>query len=489
MSPPVISRGPATRARWDEVGTKLGHGRVCVAGLTVRWSDRAMRPVRLRGPERPVSRGDLRRRGLNVKVEGASVCKPISSPPMPITFNGSPFNARDFSGTLMRKAVEAAQEAMLDRFHGLASSMIDPATGRHSLTFACKAEQGIKILTTGSQAFALLLERRLTGDESTESIRVTDKNPELVYLAHAWEDKAVARPIAEYLFSQGIETWFDQWEMRTGDSLRQKMDQGLGDCTHFVVLLTKASLERPWVKAEIDAGFGKRIDRTAGFMPLRYDLSVSALPPLMRFIVAPEIDPNIPSTMRALVSDILDVSLKPSLGQKPRYVQTADAHPHHSRGAVAVAEVIVRTSKAAGYLDPQLDLGKIAELTGMPEGDVEIGTYDLVKAGLLEQSKRFGSTRVWPLGPLFVSFDERVMGWSPARDAQSLAAAMVNGGNEQWSTDELQKMMNWPDRRMNAALHAIEASKLALTRKYLGTQLVIGGLMITVETKRAARDA
>src|SRR3546814_13021956 len=81
-----------------------------------------------------------------------------------------------------------------------------------------------------------------------------------VYLAHASEDKALARPLAEGLMARGIDVWYDNWEIGFGDSLRRKMEEGLGDCTHFVVLLTATSIGKAWVNEEIDAGLMKAVE-------------------------------------------------------------------------------------------------------------------------------------------------------------------------------------------------------------------------------------
>ena len=54
-----------------------------------------------------------------------------------------------------------------------------------------------------------------------------------VYLAHASEDHELAKQLAERMMAERIEVWFDEWEIRPGDSLRRKMEQGSSDCTHF----------------------------------------------------------------------------------------------------------------------------------------------------------------------------------------------------------------------------------------------------------------
>ena len=69
--------------------------------------------------------------------------------------------------------------------------------------------------------------------------------------------------------AKGIEVWFDEWEIRAGDSLRRKMEEGLANCTHFVVLLTPNSLHKPWVETEIDAGFIRAVGGESRFIGIR----------------------------------------------------------------------------------------------------------------------------------------------------------------------------------------------------------------------------
>jgi hypothetical protein len=68
------------------------------------------------------------------------------------------------------------------------------------------------------------------------------KNAPYAFICHASEDKSVAERMATDLRAAGIEAFFDKWEMRSGDSLRQKIDEGLGRCTHFIALLSRPYL-------------------------------------------------------------------------------------------------------------------------------------------------------------------------------------------------------------------------------------------------------
>lgn len=60
-----------------------------------------------------------------------------------------------------------------------------------------------------------------------------------VFISHASEDKAeIARPLAESLARAGLRVWLDEFELQLGDSLREKIDQGLSLSRFGVVVLS-----------------------------------------------------------------------------------------------------------------------------------------------------------------------------------------------------------------------------------------------------------
>ena len=54
-----------------------------------------------------------------------------------------------------------------------------------------------------------------------------DSFPFDVFLSHSAKDKAVVRPLAERLKKDGLRVWFDEWEIRPGDSIPAKIEEGL----------------------------------------------------------------------------------------------------------------------------------------------------------------------------------------------------------------------------------------------------------------------
>jgi TIR domain len=58
-----------------------------------------------------------------------------------------------------------------------------------------------------------------------------------------------------------MRTFLDERDIQIGDSIPESIRTSIRECTEFLVLLTKNSINRPWVLIEISAawGHGKRI--------------------------------------------------------------------------------------------------------------------------------------------------------------------------------------------------------------------------------------
>jgi hypothetical protein len=294
-----------------------------------------------------------------------------------------------FFENLKNEAIEAGMKQLEERVHAAAASIVDPETGKHADVFVRRRGPTQLVLRTrGSPAFARELEKRLgvdTGSIETTSVHAAPDVPR-VYLAHASEDhETLAKPLAHALMAQGIDVWFDEWEIRAGDSLRRKMEEGLANCTHFVVLLTPNSLHKPWVETEIDAGFIRAVGGESRFIGIRAAVSVNDLSPFLRTLRCPELRLDQQAEVDALIADIHGVSRKPERGAPPRYVKTVpEGLKGWSASAVAVAEYLVRNSACGAEMDPQTNVAIVCAATGLPQEDVELGVLDLSEAGLVK---------------------------------------------------------------------------------------------------------
>jgi hypothetical protein len=107
-----------------------------------------------------------------------------------------------------------------------------------------------------------------------------------VFISHASEDKAeVARPLAAALQSAGLRVWIDEAQIKIGDSLRQKLDEGLAQSRFGVVILSPSFFAKQWPKREL----GALSSRPDAILPVWHRLTapeVASYSPLLTDIFA-----------------------------------------------------------------------------------------------------------------------------------------------------------------------------------------------------------
>lgn len=72
-----------------------------------------------------------------------------------------------------------------------------------------------------------------------------------VFISHSSNDKKFIRLLKSCLNENDIDTWFDEDELMLGDSLLKKLEEALNESSHFVIILSKASVNSDWVKFEL----------------------------------------------------------------------------------------------------------------------------------------------------------------------------------------------------------------------------------------------
>ena len=74
-----------------------------------------------------------------------------------------------------------------------------------------------------------------------------------VFISHASEDKEeIVRPLANALVAEGLDVWYDEFTLQIGDSLRQKIDQGLAKSKVGLVVFSEAFFGKGWANYELD---------------------------------------------------------------------------------------------------------------------------------------------------------------------------------------------------------------------------------------------
>jgi TIR domain len=368
--------------------------------------------------------------------------------------NGRPFNPQSFQEQLMKGAMESLGEHL----HSRISSIRDPDTGEFpTVLVTATGMADISAQVEGSPALLAIVKQRLNNQaavpfQELEKPVDVPKTP-VVFLSYAWEDSDLAGRIARSLQANGIDTWWAGWSMKAGDSLPQKINEGLAGCTHFVVLLTPASMQKPWVKQEMDAGLVRKIADQCVFIALRNGVPARELPPLLAAHLSPEIaDPEVDLTQ--LINDIHGINRKPPLGKPPVAVIQHPAQARHSAAATAVARVFVEQTKHGLWADPQLTAGDLSRATGLTGDDIADALHELWT--LVEDHHG----RILPKAELFAQFDSLFKDWDPSEDALRLATDIVNDAEFPADPAMVATHYGWPPRRLNPAIAYLESRKL-----------------------------
>lgn len=94
-----------------------------------------------------------------------------------------------------------------------------------------------------------------------------------VFICHASEDKElVARPLANELAGYGHRVWLDEAEMRVGDRLRAKIDEGLANSRFGVAILSESFFQKEWTKAELEGLLSRERDGNKILLPVWHEI-------------------------------------------------------------------------------------------------------------------------------------------------------------------------------------------------------------------------
>jgi len=325
-------------------------------------------------------------------------------------------------------------------------SIRDPDTGEFpTVVVRGRDLDNLQLSVEGSEKLIAMVKERLGLDDDDTPSEAPDQQTPHVFLSYTSDDAELAERIAKSLRANGIETWWDKWCIRTGDSLRQKIDEGLAGCTHFLVLLTPSSIHKPWVNQEMDAGLVRKLNDQCRFLPVRYQLAASDLPPLLSGMHAPEITAD--EDISQLINDIYGVNRKPPLGPKPAIVkQSEETQTGYSPSANVVARLFVERSRYARFADPQFSLEELAKETGLSVEDVKDALYEL--SVFFKDSLH----HVLVESSLFPAFDKYWKPWDPAEDALRLAADIGNDPNFPADCQTIADLYKWEARRLNSAI-------------------------------------
>ena len=129
-----------------------------------------------------------------------------------------------------------------------------------------------------------------------------------VFICHASEDKKdVARPLAAALVLKGFSVWYDEYELRLGDSLRRSIERGIANSTYGLVVLSPNFFAKEWPKRELDGLTSIEISSGKTILPIWHKVSlddVRLFSPVLADKVAVDTKRGIPYLVNEIVKAI-----------------------------------------------------------------------------------------------------------------------------------------------------------------------------------------
>lgn len=106
----------------------------------------------------------------------------------------------------------------------------------------------------------------------------SNKKQWAVFVSYASEDKEnVAGPLCNILKAFGLSVWIDQTELKVGDSLRRKIDEGLACSRYGIVILSPDFIKKHYTNIELDGLAQREVDGRKVILPVWYNINADQL--------------------------------------------------------------------------------------------------------------------------------------------------------------------------------------------------------------------
>lgn len=95
-----------------------------------------------------------------------------------------------------------------------------------------------------------------------------------LFISHASEDKdEIVRPLANKFSDRNVRVWYDEFELRIGDSLRESIENGLRHSRYGLVVLSPHFFEKKWPKRELDGLFTLETSSRNRILPIWHNVT------------------------------------------------------------------------------------------------------------------------------------------------------------------------------------------------------------------------
>lgn len=94
------------------------------------------------------------------------------------------------------------------------------------------------------------------------------------FISHASEDKDdIVRELAEALKANGFKVWYDEFELKIGDSLRKNIDLGLSNSNYGIVIISPSFVKKNWTEYELNGMVAREMNGHKVILPIWHKIT------------------------------------------------------------------------------------------------------------------------------------------------------------------------------------------------------------------------
>ena len=310
-------------------------------------------------------------------------------------------------------------------------------------------------------------------------------NPK-TFISHASEDKArFVEAFAARLRARGIDAWLDRWEMLPGDSLVDKLfEEGIRNAQSVVVVLSRYSADKPWVREEMNAAFVKRVNSGTKLIPVVLDKC--RVPDALTSTLWERIEDltSYDESFERIVAAITGVRDKPPLGNLPGYVS---AKAIEIGGLAKIDNLVLKGICELALRDGHEhvdgnELQRTPEMSSLP-GKEFSDSLDMLESEHLVSLSKYIGTELPAIRLTTYGFQQYAQAYivDYGKIIESIASAIVNQGIH--SNTAFRERMEKPQFLIDHVLGLLEGQGYIRLTKYSGGQIRV--FDVSVKLKRA----
>jgi hypothetical protein len=134
------------------------------------------------------------------------------------------------------------------------------------------------------------------------------------FISHASEDEeTVVIPLANAIKKGGLTIWLDRAELRIGDSLREKIDEGLAHSRFGIIILSRSFLSKDWPRRELNGLMAIEENGQKIILPVWHGIDKSLLTQYSP-ILADRLAANTADGIASVAATLISIVLEPGSG-------------------------------------------------------------------------------------------------------------------------------------------------------------------------------